>query len=47
VKGTRCVEAGISTHEVVAGRLGSGRAAAAGEDVSAGGCATWIVCHKL
>jgi hypothetical protein len=35
VKGTRCLGAGIGTHEVVAGHLGSGRAAAAGGEVGA------------
>jgi hypothetical protein len=36
VKGTRCVGAGIGTHEVVGGHLGSGRVAAAGERVGVG-----------
>ena len=37
VKGTRRVGAGIGTHDVVAGRLGSGIVAAAGGEVGAGG----------
>jgi hypothetical protein len=36
----RCVGADIRTHEVVAGHLGSGRAAAAGVEVGAG---VWLV----
>ena len=37
MKGTRCVGAGIGTHEVGAGHLGSGRASAASGEVEAGG----------
>ena len=37
MKGTRCVGAGIGTHEVVAGHAVSGRAGAAGGEVRSGG----------
>jgi hypothetical protein len=40
VKGARCVGAGIGDHEVVAGHIGSRRAAVAGGEIGAGllGC---------
>ena len=37
MKGTRCVGAGIGTHEVVAGHAVSGRAGAAGGEVGVSG----------